>query len=296
MSFAANSYSISTDSLVRHCFLGPQEKQEQRVRAANQQLLSPYRIKVYRDDGEYTLGRFSSQFLFGDQNFVRYLEVATLKVGSFVQSAGDVQILCGGEHFNGQPINVNLATVNMELAMLAGNDGATVETLAYGSKGDVVVGNNVIISSSVRILSGVTIGNGAVIGAGAVVTKDVPPFSIIAGNPARMVRHRFDQATINRLEKCPWWDLSYEWLVQNIGEAYKLSAEAFVALIERSAEPVFDRHAKKYVAIGLKNGQISPMYFFDGTEKRNVTQKYVEYFQQSSTDRIRVDANVLYEL
>ena len=74
------------------------------------------------------------------------------------------------------------------------------------SKGDIVVGNDVWIGYQSCILSGVTIGNGAIIGARSVITKDVPPYAIVAGNPAKFVRYRFPQETIDKLESLAWWD------------------------------------------------------------------------------------------
>jgi acetyltransferase-like isoleucine patch superfamily enzyme len=82
------------------------------------------------------------------------------------------------------------------------------------SKGDVVIGNDVWIGYRAIILSGVTIGDGAVIGAGAVVTKDVEPYAIVAGNPARLIRKRFDDETIRRLLEIKWWD----WPIEKINE------------------------------------------------------------------------------
>ncbi|MDX0135799.1 antibiotic acetyltransferase [Sinorhizobium meliloti] len=68
------------------------------------------------------------------------------------------------------------------------------------------IGNDVWFGASSLVLKGVTIGNGAVIGAGAVVTKDVPPYAIVAGNPAKVLRYRFDDETIARLQAAKWWD------------------------------------------------------------------------------------------
>ncbi len=72
------------------------------------------------------------------------------------------------------------------------------------------VGNDVWIGCNSVILSGVTVGDGAVIGAGAVVTKDVPPYAIAYGNPARVRKYRFDDATIAELLRLAWWDKPVE--------------------------------------------------------------------------------------
>ncbi|WP_373317267.1 CatB-related O-acetyltransferase [Chitinibacter tainanensis] len=69
------------------------------------------------------------------------------------------------------------------------------------------IGNDVWIGKSAIVLSGVTIGNGAVVGAGSVVTKDVAPYAIVAGNPAKVIRYRFSEEIREGLEKCNWWDL-----------------------------------------------------------------------------------------
>ena len=76
------------------------------------------------------------------------------------------------------------------------------------------IGNDVWIGQNVLIKPGVTIGNGAVVGMGSVVTKDVPPYAMVAGNPARVIRYRFDEEQIARLEASRWWDLEPERLKQ----------------------------------------------------------------------------------
>ena len=70
----------------------------------------------------------------------------------------------------------------------------------------VSIGNDVWIGARVIVLGGVTIGNGAVIGAGSVVTRDVPPYAVVAGTPARLIRYRFEEPVIRRLEELRWWD------------------------------------------------------------------------------------------
>ncbi len=76
----------------------------------------------------------------------------------------------------------------------------------------VVVGNDVWIGSYAAIIDGVTIGDGAVIAAGAVVTKDVPPYAMVGGVPAKIIKYRFDDITIKRLLQTRWWDKSIEWI------------------------------------------------------------------------------------
>lgn len=77
-------------------------------------------------------------------------------------------------------------------------------------KGDTVIGNDVWIGQNVTILPGVHIGDGAIIGLNSVVAKNVPPYTIVAGNPAKIIRKRFDEELINLLLKLKWWDKSIE--------------------------------------------------------------------------------------
>jgi virginiamycin A acetyltransferase len=83
-------------------------------------------------------------------------------------------------------------------------------------KGDIIVGHDVWFGYNALIMNGVTIGNGAIIAAGAVVTKDVPAYSIVAGNPAKVVKMRFDDKTIDRLQKIAWWNWSLDKINQNL--------------------------------------------------------------------------------
>ncbi len=80
----------------------------------------------------------------------------------------------------------------------------------------VVIGNDVWIGANVVILPGVTIGDGAVIAAGAIVTKDVPPYSIVGGNPAKEIRKRFDDETIGNLLQIKWWEWEHSFIEENI--------------------------------------------------------------------------------
>ena len=87
---------------------------------------------------------------------------------------------------------------------------------AWDNKGDIVIGNDVWIGYEALIMAGVHIGNGAIIGSRAVVTKDVPPYTIVGGVPARPIRKRFTDDTIQKLEALKWWDWSYEKIKQSL--------------------------------------------------------------------------------
>lgn len=124
-------------------------------------------------------------------------EPSTLKIGKFCSISGNVHILLGGNHRTDW-----ITTYPFPVFW----DNAKHTTDQSISKGDVSIGNDVWIGMGAMILSGVTIGNGAVIGASAVVSKDVPSYSIVAGNPAVVVKKRFPDEDISALEKIQWWD------------------------------------------------------------------------------------------
>lgn len=103
---------------------------------------------------------------------------------------------------------------------------------AWDNKGDIVIGNDVWIGYEALILSGVTVGDGAIIGSRAVVTKDVPPYTIVGGVPAKPIRRRFDGAVIERLEKLRWWD----WDIETIRCSIPAIQSGDIAALERMAE------------------------------------------------------------
>lgn len=92
----------------------------------------------------------------------------------------------------------------------------TAITDAWDNKGDIVIGNDVWIGYEAVIMSGVTIGDGAIIGTRAVVTKDVPPYAIVGGVPAKIIRKRFDDKTIGTLLRLQWWNWPPEKIKRNL--------------------------------------------------------------------------------
>ena len=89
-------------------------------------------------------------------------------------------------------------------------------TNAWDNKGNIVIGNDVWIGYEAVIMAGVHIGDGAIIATRAVVTKDVPPYTIVGGVPAKTIRKRFSQETIDKLEDLKWWNWSHEKIRANI--------------------------------------------------------------------------------
>lgn len=95
-------------------------------------------------------------------------------------------------------------------------------------KASVIIQNDVWVGYGVTIMAGVTLHNGCVVAAGSVVTKDVPPYAIVGGNPAKIIRYRFDQEAIDGLQKIAWWDWPNEWKSQR-QEDFARPVEEFVA-------------------------------------------------------------------
>lgn len=99
----------------------------------------------------------------------------------------------------------------------------------YKPAGDTVIGNDVWIGSEAIIMSGVTIGDGAVIGARALVTKDVEPYAIVGGNPAKIIRKRFEDSDIVRLLELRWWD----WSDEELRDAMPILSSGDVSALHR---------------------------------------------------------------
>lgn len=105
---------------------------------------------------------------------------------------------------------------------------------AWDNRGDIVIGNDVWIGYDAVVLAGVTVGDGAIIAARAVVTKDVPPYTIVGGVPARPIRRRFSDSEIDQLLELKWWDWPEEKIARSIGVIQSGDLEG----LKRAAEDV----------------------------------------------------------
>jgi hypothetical protein len=107
------------------------------------------------------------------------------------------------------------------------------EIFEWRAKDRVNIGPDVWIGHNAIIMPGVTVGAGAAIGSGAIVTKDVPPFAIVVGTPARVLRSRFDHRTVERLMRIAWWDWTHDAIDAAVVDFRKLDTAAFVEKYDR---------------------------------------------------------------
>lgn len=168
------------------------------------------------NNGRLTIGEFT----YGEPFIINYGEVGVkVNIGKFCSIAKGVQIYLGGNHDY-------FAITTFPLKAKLVNE----EVNAPLSKGNVNIGNDVWIGRDVTIMSGITIGNGAVIAANSVVTKNVEAYSIVGGNPAKLIKYRFPKEVIEKLEEIQWWDWDIEKIKANIELLSSRKVEEFISI------------------------------------------------------------------
>ncbi|WP_053977147.1 CatB-related O-acetyltransferase [Mangrovimonas xylaniphaga] len=133
-----------------------------------------------------------------------------LIIGKFCMIASGVSFIMNGANHLTNSIS------SYPFAIFGNGWEKAMEGKTYPYKGDVIIGNDVWIGHNATIMAGVTIGDGAIIGANSTVVKDVAPYSIVGGNPAKEIRKRFDENTIKKLLELQWWHWDIEKITQNI--------------------------------------------------------------------------------
>lgn len=141
------------------------------------------------------------------------LKPANTLVGRFGSLGNGLNLVVGGEHSL-----KNVSTFPFYFNPIVQEIFGDVEPISFDDPNhyQVVIGHDVWIGHGVTILDGVKIGNGAVIGAGAVVTKDIPPYAIAVGNPAQVIKYRFDEETIKKLLAVKWWNWDLKKIADNM--------------------------------------------------------------------------------
>jgi acetyltransferase-like isoleucine patch superfamily enzyme len=109
---------------------------------------------------------------------------------------------------------------------------ASAQEVFHKKDGNIVIGNDVWIGRGATLLGDVRVGDGAIIGANSVVTKDVPPYAVVAGNPARIIRYRFSPEIIARFLKVKWWDLGPKFIEQLYRHSYD-DVEGWLTMAEQ---------------------------------------------------------------
>jgi len=151
--------------------------------------------------GEYTYGHEKLNIVCADDKLKH-----VIKIGKYCSIATDIKIYCGMSNHNLKSIST---FPFKELY------GANCEPNVWG-KSDPIIGNDVWIGANAVILPGVEIGNGAVIASYSVVSKNVPAYSVVAGNPAAVKKYRFTEEIIKELQDTEWWNIPHDFLLRNI--------------------------------------------------------------------------------
>jgi acetyltransferase-like isoleucine patch superfamily enzyme len=165
--------------------------------------------------GRHTYGLTKESFFVPHEN-------VPVRIGSFCSIGPDVLFICAAEHRVDTATTFPIQFANGKIRNANGTAG----------KGPITVGHDVWIGARCIVLSGVTIGNGAVLGAGSIVTRDIPPYAIAVGNPARTIRYRFAPDVIRRLQSLEWWNWSDDLIGERVELLTATDVDRFLSTVE----------------------------------------------------------------
>ena len=182
------------------------------------------RAQQHLADGTLVMGNMS----YYAPNVVKYEgDNGRVIIGNFASVAPDADFYVGGLHRTEWVSQYGLRAM-LDLP------GAHEDGFTHG-RGDIVVGSDTWVTNGCTIMSGVTIGDGAVVGTKAVVAKDVRPYAIVVGNPAREIRRRFSDEQVEALLRIRWWDWPTEKVKQHVALISSPDVDAFIARFDPAA-------------------------------------------------------------
>lgn len=178
--------------------------------------------------GDYT---YYDDRRYGPEHFEEYnvlynydLSKVKLVIGKFCAIGAETRFIMTGDH--------KLDAISTYPFPIFGHGWESAFEIAdLPVKGDILIGNDVWLGYDCLVKNGVTIGNGAIVASRAVVVKDVPPYAIVAGNPAKVVKMRFSDADIARLQQIAWWD----WPIEKINRHLQLICRLDIDQLEASS-------------------------------------------------------------
>jgi acetyltransferase-like isoleucine patch superfamily enzyme len=169
--------------------------------------------------GDFTYGRCTVR---------NWGEPYTLKVGKFCSLADNITVYTGGNHPHNWVTTYPFGHVHKNIFTTFDGKGCPY------SNGNVTIGNDVWIGSNSTIMSGITVGDGAVIATNSHVVKNVEPYSIVGGNPAKLIKYRFSPEQIQKLLKIKWWNWSIEKINQFVPLLCNERIDEFIKQAEKN--------------------------------------------------------------
>ncbi len=191
-------------------------------------------IKKLRDRNIEFKGGKPTDINIGDHSYINGLTIyswgnsAKVSIGKYCSIADEVTFIAGGEHKKDWVSSFPFID-RWQLT-----DHVRIEEVESSqTKGDIFIGHDVWIGHGATILSGITVGDGAVIGAMSVIAKDVPPYAVVVGNPAKIIKYRFNSSMIDDFLKIQWWNWSDDQVEQ---------AQSWFSLPEKFIKHFLDRN------------------------------------------------------
>ena len=171
----------------------------------------------------YQVGKHS----YGAPNILAFGEGKKVYIGKYCSIALNVTVFLGGNHRLDWCTTYPFPALTHKWPEAAGVTGHPL------SNGDVRIANDVWLGQNSTIMSGLTVGDGAVVGASSLVTKDVPPYAIVGGNPARIIKYRFSPELIRRFLQIKWWDWPETQVRSLLPDLVSSDIEGFLSKAER---------------------------------------------------------------